>query len=155
MQDDLKRELAEFLASKPEWVQRAIQELPPKNLDEAWECFEKHDWLQKLKVEYVQILRQMPDRYKKYEKKIMREYGSTFGPMILGGSKKPGRPRSPEGDEFDALQRSGISYKRIAKSRLPKDKGMERRIESESERIRQLVRRARQRKSNPPDPVQN
>lgn len=150
-----EEELAEFLASKPKWVQTALQEDASKlTLKQSKEWDELRAVLTD---QYVQILRRIPAKWKQYRKKILREYGNTFASLLLPEGK-PGRPRDDKAEEFEALHSSGKSYREIAESELfaePDSEVKQRRVETERERIRQAVGRSRRRKRTPPDPVQN
>lgn len=84
MPNDPEKELQEFLASKPEWVQTYFQEgISKLTLKEKSESIDKHEWLSGLTEQYEQILCRIPGRWKQYRAKIMREYGNTFGRLLL------------------------------------------------------------------------
>ena len=107
MPNDPEKELQEFLASKPEWLQTHLQEGDSKltfqeklRLDKRKDKYEidTHERITELTDQYQQILCQIPELWKPYRARIMREYGNTFGPMMLPKGK-PGRKKNVKGAE--------------------------------------------------------
>jgi hypothetical protein len=143
------KELEEFLAPLPDWLQLVVQEdlssFPPDKVS----LWMDYDWseLERLKQEYERIIAQIPQQWKAYRKRV-RQNSELLRPMP---KKNPGRPRMDgEAQRYTALHSKGKSYRSIAAEELQAEPDGEAKpllIEKESERIRQLIRSRRRRKT--------
>jgi hypothetical protein len=130
-----EQEVEEFLASKPTWMEKALQgdfSLMPLGLE--WTS--NLDRVFELTPKYERILRQIPAKWKEYRKERKRNYGSLAQPMVPKG--KPGRPsKSALAEEAANLRRSGMNNLQIA-AELNKRPGEKK---TTSEAIRKLLKR--------------
>ena len=111
MPNDPEKELQEFLASKPEWVQMALQsgnsQMTPQQrlwwMDESDELIEQ----------YEQILRRIPRKWKQYRQRTVREFGTILG-SILVSKGKPGRKKNVKlAERIWSLDAEGKSNREI------------------------------------------
>lgn len=141
-----EKELGEFLASKPAWMEKALQgdfSSVPLGLESS----NNLDKVNELTPEYERILQQIPAEWKKYRKKLKQNYQRLAQTMVP--KAKPGRPRDSKAEGYAALHPSE-SYRQMAKKELrgePEGEAKKLLIEKEGERIRASVRRARLRKN--------
>ncbi|MFZ2000534.1 MAG: hypothetical protein WAU73_14190 [Candidatus Sulfotelmatobacter sp.] len=145
-----EQELAKFLASKPAWLQKVLQQDFSSLLPEEQSAWVNSHWFaldgpyQLLQREYEDIIRRLPAaEWKKYRKSLER-----LSPMLVPKGK-PGRRRDSKAGEYAALHPSE-SYRQMAKKELqsePEGEAKNLLIEKERERIRQSVRRSRRRKN--------
>jgi len=146
-----EKQLEEFLASKPTWMQRYFQTgLGSLHQDEFLEWSNNVDEVFRLTSEYEQILKLIPARWREYRKRLKRENDRAFGSLVPKG--KPGRPVDSKAGEYFEQHSGKSSYAEIAKQELqqelqsvPENEAKTLLIEKESERIRAIVRRARRR----------
>lgn len=74
-----EKELEEFLASKPAWMRRVLQEdFSSFSRAEQLEWIVNQDRLGELKAEYEVILQKIPTRWKEYRKRL-KENSPTAG----------------------------------------------------------------------------
>jgi hypothetical protein len=142
-----EKELEEFLASKPAWMQRFLQTsfglLSPddtqewgNNLAEACGATD----------EYERILQLMPAKWKEYRKRQKAEAQPLIQMLVPKG--KPGRPPDSKAQAYFEQHSGDTSYADIAKLDLESEPDGEAKkllIQKESERIRASVRRSRRR----------
>lgn len=144
-----EKELEEFLASKPAWMQRVLHEdFSSFSRDEHLEWISNQDRVTELRPEYERILQQIPTKWREYRKRLKQN--SQLLVQVLMPKGKPGRRRDSRAEEYATLHPSK-SYRQMAKEELhaePEGEAKGLLIEKESERIRALVRRSRRRKSN-------
>jgi hypothetical protein len=147
-----EKELEEFLASKPAWMRRVLQEdfssfLP----DELLEWINNQDKVFELNRECEHILRKIPARWEDYRRR--RKQNSRPLVQMLVQKGRSGRPRKDsEAEEYAALHLS-TSYSEIAKQRL-KDvpiTGAKKReaVKKKADSIRHLVNSRHRRNRTP------
>lgn len=155
MPQSAEKELEQFLAALPACIQKALL-YRPMSAEELLESLNSQHKEGELRSQLERILRRIPGALKEYRKRKnqdLREYGRWGHLRALKG--KPGRPRKDtEAEHFVSLH-SRKSYPEIAKQELRKElesmsdkEAKKLLVEKEAERIRQSVRRFRNRKNS-------
>lgn len=142
-----EKQLDEFLASIPAWMQRYfLTGFASLYQSEILEWSNNLDEVMRLTPEYERILKQIPVKWKAYRHRLKQENAMAFGSLVPKG--KAGRPvDSKAGDYFEQHSRI-LSYAEIAKQELqsePEGEAKTLLISKERERIRASVRRSRRR----------
>jgi hypothetical protein len=109
-----EKELEEFLASKPAWMQRVLQEdLSSFSSDELSEWNSNQDAVFKLKPECERLLRQIPAKWNQYRNRQKRNCQPLLQMMI--SKSRPGRPRKAAiAQEAAKLRHAGMNDPQIA-----------------------------------------
>jgi hypothetical protein len=130
-----EKELKKFLASKPAWMQRVLQEdFSSFSRDENLEWINNQDRVYELRHEYQRILQQIPATWREYRKKLMRNSLDR----LLVPEGRPGRPtKSALAEEAAGLQRAGMNYPQMT-AELNKCHGQG---TTTSEALRKLLKR--------------
>jgi hypothetical protein len=109
-----QQELEEFLASKPAWMQRVLQEdISLFSPDELSEWNSNQDTVFELRPEYERILRQIPSDWKEYRKRQKQNCKPLL--RMLVSKEVSGRPRKTFlAEEAASLKRAGKNNPQIA-----------------------------------------
>ena len=114
MPNDPEKELEEFLASEPEWVQSALKKIPSKTWDETWKRWDERDRLSELRKQYEQLVCQVPGEWEKYRKRYKEEldFSTNFPPP----KAKSGRKKNVEqAERIQTLHEAGKTSSEIQK----------------------------------------
>jgi hypothetical protein len=133
-----QQELEEFLASKPAWMQRALQHGESSLTRGEWtELINCGDELSRQRTEYERILQFIPAKWREYRKMRKREAQQMLHVLLPQG--KPGAPRKDDlAREAERLQQRGMSFPQIA-GELNKRLGEDNKTTPEA--IRMLLKR--------------
>lgn len=109
-----QQELEEFLASKPAWMQRALQHGESSLTRGEWtELINCGDELSRQRTEYERILQLIPAKWREYRKMRKREAQQMLHVLLPQG--KPGAPRKDDlAREATALHQAGKNYPQAA-----------------------------------------
>jgi hypothetical protein len=148
-----EKQLEEFLASKPAWMQRFLQtSIGLLSPDDTQEWGNNLGEAMRAKDEHERILQLMPAKWKEYRKRQEAEAQPLIQLLIPKG--KPGRPPDSKAQEYFEQHSGDLSYADIAKQEVQQElqsvsdaEAKALLIKKESERIRQSVRRSRRRQS--------
>jgi hypothetical protein len=149
MSKKAEKELEDFLASKPAWMQRVLQaDYSFSSKDEELEWINNQDKVIEQQPEFERILRQIPAQWQAYRKRLKQQSQPMLQMMGMLPKGIPGRRPDSKAEEYFALHANEASYSEIAKKELqaePEGEAKKLLIEKESERIRSSVRRSRRR----------
>lgn len=135
-----ERELEEFLASKPAWMQRVLQQdFSSFSRDEHLEWINNQDRVLELIPECERLLRQLPAKWQEYRKRQMQNSQPLIQMLVSRG--KPGRPsKTALAEEAANLRRAGMNHPQIA-SELNKRHGADAKNATTAEAVRKLLKR--------------
>lgn len=154
-----EKELEEFLAPLPAWLQAAIEERDYSfsSVDENLEWINNQGRVIELKPKYERILCQLPAEWNEYCRRFrerLRKIRETEEQFLNVPKGKPGRPLDCKGGNYLEQHSVDSSYADIAKQELLQElqsvqdaETMKLLIQKESARIRASVRRSRRRHS--------
>lgn len=114
MSHNPEKELEEFLASTPAWMQRCLLTgFGSLNHDEIREWSNNLDEDFRLTKEYERILQQIPAKWRAYRKRLKAEAQPLIQSLVPKG--KAGRPRRTAlAQEAVELQQRGMNFPQIA-----------------------------------------
>lgn len=108
-----EEELAEFLASKPKWVQTALQEGSSKlTVKEESEWLNNDELRKALTAQYVELVSRIPAEWKRYRKRLREQL--DFNSVFPLPKAKPGRKKNVKlAERIWALDAEGKSNRQI------------------------------------------
>jgi hypothetical protein len=114
-----QKELEEFLASKPAWMQRVLQAVFSfSSREEELEWIANQDKVIEQQPEFERILRQIPAQWQAYRKRLKQQSQPMLRMMGMLPKGMPGRLPDSKAEKYFALHANDASYREIAKQEL-------------------------------------